>query len=293
MDLLPLELVGELDLAAASGVRRSADRLYVVADDELALGIYDLEGRTLGRIALLPGALSDEPRERKAHKPDFEALISLPGGALLALGSGSTPGRRHAVTIECGGATRKTQVRVFAFDTLYTALERELPELNLEGGAVLGDRMWLCSRGNSVRRDDALIELDLERVLGALTAGRAPDARAISSVQRVRLTALDGAPLSITDLTVLAGELVFTAAAEASPNTYDDGVTTGSVIGRLSTAGVPECWGMVSGLKLEGLCPTSEAPDETEVFLVADADDRSSRAPLYRAQLRSFFRRPE
>lgn len=282
---LPVVQLACLDLAAASGIRRRGDRLYVIADDEFALGVYDLDGRPLDRIPLVAGALPDEHAERKAHKPDFEALASLPDGSLLALGSGSTLRRRRAVRVEFAPAPR---VQVFELDALYGALARELPELNLEGGAVRGDRLWLCSRGNSARRDDALIELALEPIVTALRAGRAPDAGALVAVRRLSLGEFDGAPLSLTDLAVLRGELVFTAAAEASPNTYDDGVTTGSVVGRLAVGAAtspPEFVGWIAEVKLEGLCPASDDPNESSVFLVADADDRGSRAPLFRAGL--------
>jgi hypothetical protein len=274
---LTIELVAKLDLAAASGVRAWADRLYVLADDELSLGVYDLNGAPYARVPLLPGELPEEHAARKAQKPDFEALLSLPDGSLLALGSGSTPQRRRSVCIELAASPR---VRVLDFSELYVALERELPELNLEGGAVWGERVWLCSRGNSERRDDALIELDEAGFCGAIAAGRAPDASVLRAVRRVQLGEFEGAPLSFTDLSVLRGKLVFSAAAEASANTYDDGEVTGSIIGVISALGLPQWPEQIAGVKIEGLCPG----DENTLFLVADADDRGSRAPLFRAR---------
>ena len=273
---LRLTLVARLNLAAASGIRRCADRLYVVADDELHLGVYDLNGAPCGSIALRDGALPHEHAERKAHKPDFEALLSMPDGALVALGSGSTPRRRAGVRIELAA-----EPRVCAIDLseLYLALERVLPELNIEGAAVWSGRLWLCSRGNSERRDDALIELDLAGWQEALLAERAPPASLVRGVTRVGLGDLLGAPLSLTDLSVLRGKLVFSAAAEASENTYDDGVCTGSVIGVLSALGLPQCLEEVAGVKIEGVCP---AADEA-LYLVADADARGVMAPLFRA----------
>jgi hypothetical protein len=273
---LTIEWVAELDLAAASGVRAWADRLYVIADDELSLGVYDLVGAPYARVPLLAGELPEEHAARKAHKPDFEALLSLPDGSLLALGSGSTAQRRRGVRVELGTQPR---VCVLDFSELYAALERELPELNLEGGAVWNERVWLCSRGNSASRDDALIELDHDGFCAAIASGRAPDAGVLRAVRRVQLGELAGAPLSFTDLSVLRGKLVFSAAAEASANTYDDGEVTGSIVGVISALGLPQWPEQIPGRKIEGIC----AAGENALFLVADADDRGSRAPLFRA----------
>lgn len=285
---LALSLVARLELAAASGIRRRADRLYVIADDELLLGVYDLAGAARGSIALAADVLPEEHAARKAAKPDFEALVSLPDRSLLALGSGSTPARRRAVHVAFDAG--EPRVRVFALDALYVALERELPELNIEGGAVLGDQLWLCSRGNSARRDDVLIRLELSAVLTALANECPPPADVLLSITRVALGDLEGAPLSLTDLTAMRGRLVFTAAAEASANTYDDGICTGSVVGQLSMsmAGrgmeVADILGWVPEVKLEGACPASDAADERALLVVADADDRGTRAPLFRVE---------
>src|SRR5215471_979033 len=128
-----MSLVTRLPVAAASGVCRRGRNLYVIADDELALGVYDLDGVVTGRIVLGSGELPEEPRARKAQKPDFEALVSLPGESLLALGSGSTAQRRRAALVEFTGS--EARVREFSLDALYDALARELPDLNIEGGA--------------------------------------------------------------------------------------------------------------------------------------------------------------
>ena len=99
------ELLRELQLpqahlSAASALVRVAERLFVVADDELHLGVFDLGDPAAGRLVrLFEGSLPAEKKARKAAKPDLEALALLPAmadfaqGALLALGSGSTPGR--------------------------------------------------------------------------------------------------------------------------------------------------------------------------------------------------------
>src|SRR5262245_3621265 len=88
-------------LSAASGLARAGSFLYVVADDELHLGVFGAGDTNPGRlIRLLDGELPAAKAERKKQKPDFESLTLLPAsaeypyGAILALGSGSRPNRR-------------------------------------------------------------------------------------------------------------------------------------------------------------------------------------------------------
>ena len=87
-------------MSAASGLVRSGAQLFVVADDELHLGVFEdtLGGGgvlTPGRVVrLFEGDLPNPKGPRKKAKPDLETLALLPPlpgcacGALLALGSG-------------------------------------------------------------------------------------------------------------------------------------------------------------------------------------------------------------
>ncbi|HET8939996.1 MAG TPA: hypothetical protein VFN67_41430 [Polyangiales bacterium] len=270
-----VQLIAQLDLAAASGIVCLEQSLYVIADDLLTLAVYDLRGVRTQNISLLPGELPDEHAARKAQKPDFEALLSMPDGSVLVLGSGSTQRRQRAVWVQ-DIATSRTSI-VIDMSELYTALARELPELNIEGGAVFGAHLYLCSRGNGARRDNTLVELDLERVLAALQASQRLAANCLLSIQRIQLPELEGVPLSLTDLAVHGPGLVFSAAAEASANTYDDGACAGSVVGKLSADGTAsDLVTIATGLKLEGIC---SAGAET-LYAVADADDANAQAPL-------------
>ena len=268
--------MARLDVSAASGIACIAERLYVVADDLLELAVYDLLGARKQSISLLPGELPSEHAARKAQKPDFEALLELPDGSLLALGSGSTARRQRGAWVQAVAA----EPRCSAVDLsgLYAALARELPELNIEGGVVLGTRLYLASRGNGARRENALVQLDAGRVLDSLQSESRLSADSIVSIQRVQLSDLDGVPLSLTDLAVDDAGLIFAAAAEASANTYDDGACAGSVVGRLAPDGTASEVTMAArGIKLEGICSASAR----ELFAVADADDPNAQAPLF------------
>jgi hypothetical protein len=279
-----MRLIAHLDVAAASGIALWDDALFVLADDELALARYDLQGRRTGDIALLTGALPEGERERKARKPDFEALVPLPDGRLLALGSGSTPSRRRGAWVQV--AEPRVSSHPVDLSPLYVCLERELPELNIEGGAVLGDVLYLSSRGNGARRDNALVRIDWPSCARALEDARGIPADVLRGIDRVPLGDLEGQPLGFTDLTTCAGLLLFTAAAEASPNTYDDGECAGSAVGVLTPAGeVRDLVVLAPVAKVEGVYATA-AGDTLELWLVADPDDRTARAPLMAASYR-------
>jgi hypothetical protein len=279
---LQLDQIATLDVAAGSGIVLRAQHLYVIADDQNTLAVYTLDGRPSASIPLLDEVLPETHRERKAQKPDFESLLSLPDGSLLALGSGSTPRRMVGAWLRFDHEA--VSVERIALQELYAALARELPELNIEGGCVLGEQLYLACRGNGADPNNALIALDLHGAQRSLERDRALGAELIRKLNRVSLGALSGTALSLTDLAPLGEQLVFSAAAEASPNTYDDGLCAGSVLGSLSLDGRVGAVHLLSPrTKIEGICATS--PHDRSLFAVADADDPASRSPLFKVAL--------
>lgn len=269
---LALTLLGHLRLSAASALVCHRQRLWLVADDALSLQQYDLGGTLQAEWPLLPGALPEQAKARKKLKPDFEALALLPDGALLALGSGSRANRRR------GCLFLDEVVRLIDLAPLYLHLETLLQELNLEGALVWGEYLLLAQRGNGQGGENALILLDLMQVLRDLEAGQL-SAAALLRLVPLQLGALNGVPLSLTDLARAPdGRLYFSAAAEATDSSYLDGTCSGSVLGRLnadlSLAGLVR---LEPVAKIEGL---AFAPDGS-LLLVADADDPDVPAPLF------------
>jgi hypothetical protein len=283
--VLDLQHIADLDISAASGLVVLSDRLCVVADDELFLASYDFAGRPLARVPLFPGELPEEHRARKAQKPDLEALAALPDGRLIALGSGSTATRTRAALID---PQRAWGVTAIDLAPLYAELAARLPDLNIEGATIQAQRLWLAQRGNVAHGGNACIELDLPAALGDLARGTL-SAQALRGVHPVELGALEGVPLGLTDLAAHPrGGLLFSAAAEGGASTYEDGACVGSVIGLLGARGeVLRVERVSAACKLEGLAPATPRSEDRArwLFLVADPDDRSRRAPLYRAQL--------
>jgi hypothetical protein len=290
----------DLEVSAASGLVADAGAFYVVADDELDLHVYPRrEPGPVRRIPLRSGApsagppqarpgapasfsaagekLPAEPAARKRAKPDFECLLWLDASRLLTLGSGSTPGRCRAAILSLATG----EVRPVDLAPLYHALGAEIPELNIEGAVLAGDTLHLLQRGNGAAGDNALVALDPAAFLRALEAGTPPPA-CVRSIQRVALGELGGQRLSFTDAAATPrGDLLFAAAAEASPDTYRDGPCTGSVIGELTREGILTWMAPVDRtVKIEGI-----HLEGRELYLVADADDPTQPAPLYAATL--------
>jgi len=256
-------------LAAASGLVAEGGRLYVVADDEVGLAIFDDPARP-GRLAPFePSDLPLDHDERKAAKPDLEALARLPGGALLALGSGATERRERGWTWRAGSATE------LSLTGLYRRLRKHVAELNIEGAAVAGDRLWLAQRGNGAEGENVLVELDLAR-------GLTPEA--ILSLVPYELGDAGGGPLTFSDLAPLPdGTLVFCAVAEDSGSTYHDGPCVGAGVGVLDPAAhrVTAFERLALPYKIEGVTP---APGGG-LLLVADGDDVEQPAPLLHAPM--------
>ena len=132
-------------ISAASGMVVVGAFLYVVADDELHLGVFDISGAEAGDLVrLFPGDLPGPSAERKALKPDLEALVRLPSypgyphGALLALASGSKPNRRTGVVLELDESGRVAGEPCPCDPTpLYSSLESRFPALNIESSGTL------------------------------------------------------------------------------------------------------------------------------------------------------------
>src|SRR6187401_2872878 len=189
-------VVRTLDVSAASGLVLRDGAFHVVADDELSLCVFAVEGGTR-RIALLPGELPDTHRERKAGKPDFEILVDLGDGGLLALGSGSRETRERAVLV-----ARDERTSVIDTAPLCAALRATFPQLNLEGGVLRGDELVLLQRGNRRDRRNALVFVAGDDLRRALATRQFAPTRAPRIVD-FDLGEIEDVPWSGTDLALL------------------------------------------------------------------------------------------
>jgi hypothetical protein len=285
--VIALQKIADLDLSAASAMVRQGPYVVVVADDETHLDRYLAStGRFVDRVRLLDRPLPASAVERKAVKPDFEALAWLPEGRLLVLGSGSSARRQTGVLLRDASDPRGAGEPPPPHDPhevdlapLYDSLRSRLPDLNIEGAAVAGGSLRLLSRGGA-GRDNAVIDLDLGGVLRGLQAGASLGPDLVGAIHVVALGALDGVALGFTDASPMdpaSSRIAFVAAAEDTANPYDDGPCAGSVVGLLEANGRVAFMERLEGRsKIEGL---SVGP--TGLLMVADPDDPTQRAPLF------------
>lgn len=283
-------------LSAASGLVRAGTFLYVIADDELHLGVFDATGAGAGcLVRLFAGELPGSRSKRKAQKPDLEALTLLPSfaafrhGALFALGSGSKRNRRTGALlgVDADGAASGCPSLVDLSD-MFSALEEEFPDLNIEGAVVSDGELRLFQRGNTRAAQNALARFRLSEVLDALASGAPHEPLRPIAIHRVDLGEIDGIPLCFTDGAALPnGEMVFTAIAEDTHDSYHDGPCAGAAVGIIGNDGKLRFLERLDRPhKIEGVDAQVDG-SVIRLLLVTDADDASVPAALFSAAIES------
>lgn len=303
-DLPPLELRSlrrlhvrdgdgeERDLLAASGVVRRGDFAYVIADDELDLAVFRISRDDAGELrVVLSGSLPDDPEERKAAKPDLEALTALPPmpgapfGGLLGLGSGSDSGGkrdRGFFWAFAADGSLEGDPRTLDLAPLYGMLREKLGGLNVEGAAILDSRLWLFHRGNESSAGNVVAELSLSDLSASLAGDLDLDVEELRELRGYELGEMDGVPLCFSDATALSEELIcFTASAEGD----EDGDIRGSVVGTISRGGeVRRLRTIDRRWKVEGVHAAIDTGVVDFVF-VCDQDSGDEPSPLLTATM--------
>jgi hypothetical protein len=280
-------------LSAASGLVRTADEFCVVADDELHLGRFTLDAGRAGRLLrLFPGDLPATRKQRKKQKPDLEVLMRLPfsaaypHGALMALGSGSGLRRCRGALIALGAQGRVTgRPRSIDATRLFARLARSFSDLNLEGGWVAGHRLYLLQRGNKGSSPNAVLEWELKPMLRHLLRERALADVDPVNVREFDLGDIRGVPLCFTDASPLPqGGWLFSAVAENTGSSYEDGPCLGSAIGRVDARSRLR-WirRAPRQFKIEGIDAHQDGA-QLQAWLVTDADDPHVAANLLQWQ---------
>lgn len=273
-------------LSAGSGLVAAAGAVWIAADDMHHVVRFPGDGGLAGEgYRIFPGDLPEDVKERKRVKPDTECLIALSaadaGAILLAIPSGSRRRRVRGSEIQVKNGLFLL-AREVDFSPLLHFLEHEIPDLNIEGGAVLGDRAILLQRGNGKAGFNAIVEFGREELDGCLR-GEFDARRFRPRISEVRLPKKDGAPLTFTDAPVHGGALYFAAAAEGGKSTYEDGAIFGSAIGRLD--GQPGILIEIEGRKVEGLAHARRDCDRLIFHAVTDADDPAIASSLLEIEL--------
>ena len=280
-------------LSAASGLVRIIGKLFVIADDEHYLGIFDEAGVRPGeRLPLFAGDLPVAKTERKRAKPDLEALVALPAGgrfaqgALMMLGSGSAEARHRGVLMRFGSdGGLDGKIETLDLTAIHAQMSERIADLNIEGAAVSGGDLLLFHRGNRSHPDNVVARMTLETVLAHLidrVTFAVPDIR----FSALRLGEIRGVPFSVTDAAALPdGGLLVTAVAEDTGDAYNDGACIGAAIFRLTPdLEIAQSWRLDRPHKIEGIAATV-AGTRADILLVTDADDPAILAALFEVRL--------
>jgi hypothetical protein len=285
----PLRFSDGAPVRAASGIAAYAGGWLVVQDDSTH-ACHWREGAGTP-VRLLPPVqgheVFDEASGTKGLKPDLEAVVALPDGRTLALGSGSTPRRMRSVLLSESAVLLAGLAPVYA--RVADALEVDPDRLNLEGGCVVGSSLRWFQRGlPSAGAPSGSVDIPVDDLI-ALVTGR-PAAVRVGGPRRYDLGEVDGVPLAVTDAVALPnGQVLVSAVAEDSPSTYDDGPTVGSALAVLEDdrvvdlAALPLVNGAVA--KVEGVAVAGHDGGRLVLAAVVDADDPTVPSLLLRLEV--------
>jgi hypothetical protein len=275
-EIYPLGGSAAAGVRAGSALAWTGGRLLAVQDDAFTVVWIDPATRALEPLVLAgEGAPLTKP-----EKPDFEAMLVAPNGALYVLGSGSAPKRRWIAHLDpaCKSA------RLVDAGPLYDAVAVALGVTpNIEGAVLLGDVVRLFHRGSGGSAfANASLDVPFEALFGERRSAR------VLSLTRYDLGAIGSVALTFTDATPLAdGRIVYLAVAEDTPDAIADGPVVGGAVGVLGPnearwAPLIEADGSACARKAEGIALDT---DGRRGFLLTDPDNAQLAAELCRIAL--------
>lgn len=271
-------------LVAGSGLIRAEDGFWAVADDLHHIIHIPFEDKISEGYRIFAGDLPEDFKARKKVKPDTEAFFEIPSGEnhkiWIAMPSGSKPHRIKGARIL--RSEKGLGVTEINFEPLYAELHKQIRDLNIEGGAVHGNDVVLLQRGNGEAGHNAIIHLNFEGFLKGLE-GSWNSSNLNLRVEDANLGKWDDVNLTFTDGFVHQGKLYFSAAAEATLSTYEDGDVLGSVVGVWQNGRAQELTRLEKH-KIEGIAPEIH-PGGLRIFGITDADESLSPSLLLKCDL--------
>jgi hypothetical protein len=253
---------------------------WLVVQDDATHGAW-WTGDAVRRVRVFPAVEGHEvfgSAEGTKHlKPDLEAGCPVPGGVLL-LGSGSTPRRMRGARLRGPDSPVAVADLTPVYAAVCSAMGLDPELLNLEGACVAGHSLRWFHRG-AAEVPSMSVDLPLDALMSCFRdVGEAAAEVPVTGLRTYDLGTAEGVALAVTDALALDdGTVLVSAAAEDTPNPYDDGPVVASALALLDDDGVramtrlPEVRGEV--LKIEGLAPRKIRADGLEVLAVVDADD--------------------
>ncbi|HEY9880089.1 MAG TPA: hypothetical protein V6D29_16660 [Leptolyngbyaceae cyanobacterium] len=286
---------------AGSSLSWFSNQLVLVQDDANFLVLINPQTFKAEAITLPAGEAGlrqfDDQRGNKRFKLDLEACttVSTANGELfLAFGSGSTARREQILMVQESDPNRFTLSQAGKlYAQLRACTQFSGSELNLEGAFYQAGQIRLLNRGNGAPQGQSLPinavgDLSWSELAAYLQNPESQPAPVLHNVCQYELGSLNGLGLSFTDATSTSTGVMFSAAAEASPDATSDGSVSGSVLGILDAN--PPRWvelrtpdGALFTEKVEGICASRESGQR--LFVVVDADDPERPCELCEVEL--------
>ena len=289
---LIIEKTNMLDsIPSGSGIVVRNDSAYIIGDDATALyqiNIHDLRFRKIS----LPGFESNEYREPKDTKHDYESLTIVPFGNdyITAFGSGSKSFSRDSIMLI--NIANQKEIKIASLQNFYKKLQvltqTDSVHWNIEGASVSGKNLFLCNRGNNL-----LIQFKIKDFLYHIFQPESP----FPAVQhyQVKLPAIANREARLSGIcTVDDTTVLFTASVEDTPDWTKDGPVLGSYLALyslksnkvLSTFLLQDDAGKPLIEKLESV-DIVERKQNGELNLIAIGDNDNGSTKLFRLSLKA------
>ncbi|HEY0065978.1 MAG TPA: hypothetical protein VGB46_01400 [Flavisolibacter sp.] len=206
---------------SASTLEFHQGKLYVIGDDATQALVLDKDHVLVDSIRLFPG--SRKKRISKKTKADIESTIIVnrdDSDYLVAFGSLSSSKRNQVLWVDLeDGKWKKTST--------FTMNHSDIDEWNIEGTALVNNRLLLTNRANNSSRANHLLVTIFDEKKGIN-----PD-----SIHSIRLRLPEGKSImGISSISYLKEKdmILFAASTENTSNAKDDGAIGDSYIGYIS-----------------------------------------------------------
>jgi hypothetical protein len=273
------------DYPSGSAISYYDGQLFVVGDDAGKLLVLDSNYTEVNAITLFD---YQGKRIPKAQKADLEtaSIVTINGkDNLLILGSAATSERERGVLLPL--PLSEQPPKHISFSTFTNRLKTlGIPELNIEGSAVVNDHIVLTNRGNETNAVNHLI----------VTPSNFWTSQEDVAISLHKLVIPFDLPAfaGVSELCYIPEKdiLLVVLSSEATANAYDDGMIGDSYVGWISHASrrinahditldgiinLSEADPAFKGEKIEGICLASVDGKECLLHLVADNDQGQSK----------------
>jgi hypothetical protein len=256
-------------IGACSGLVFYENSYYLIADHSKVLYQYEIPSKKLHKISL-EDTLHENLSKKK--KLDLES-ITLVNGTLYLFASGSKKNRHDCYLVDV--KTQKVEKK--SLKNFYQLLQQKanLPanEINIEGSVFYQNKWYFLQRGNGELEKNGIFVVNHPDFLKADDIIFKP----------IKLPKINNVSVTFTDATLVEPYIYFTAAAEGTNNTYNDGEILDSMVGKISLPDlkVEKLYKLPRKIKTEGITLLKQEQEQLTFILSEDNDSDDKHSTLY------------